>query len=122
MTVLVDAHAGVATAVVLYMLILGLWGVVAALRGPGITASYRGALFIGEGLALAQAVIGVLLVVGGHRPGDVLHFLYGVLVPLVIPFAYGISHTRPPRRAALYYGIATLFIVGLAIRAIVTGR
>ncbi|HUY99286.1 MAG TPA: hypothetical protein VMU89_02975 [Thermomicrobiaceae bacterium] len=119
---LVGLHAGVATAVVLYMLILGLWGLASALRGAGVTESYRGALVIGEALTIAQALIGVLLVIGGYRPHDALHFLYGVLVPLIIPFAYGLVRAQPPRRAALYYGIATLFIVGLAIRAVVTGR
>ena len=62
------------------------------------------------------------VLIEGYRPGDPLHFLYGIIVPLIIPFAYGLVHTRPSRRQAFYYGIATLFIVGLAIRAIVTGR
>ena len=118
---LIGIHAGIATAVVFYMLILGIWGLVAATRN-GVTPSYRGSLAVAEGLTLVQAVIGVALVIEGYRPGDPLHFLYGIIVPLIIPFAYGLVHTRPSRRQAFYYGIATLFIVGLAIRAIVTGR
>ncbi|HET9014963.1 MAG TPA: hypothetical protein VFN57_05165 [Thermomicrobiaceae bacterium] len=118
---MLQLHQSVAAAIALYMLILGIWGLVAAARS-GVTPSYRGSLAVAEVLTLVEAAIGGLLLVAGDRPGDPLHFLYGALVPLGIPATYIFAHTRSPRRAALLYGIATLFIVGLTIRAIMTGR
>lgn len=114
-------HGRVAIAVVLYMLVLGFWGLVSFFRKAGISESYRGALFIGEALTVVQALLGVALLADGRRPPDALHYLYGILVPLIIPFMYSYVRAQPKVRAAIFYGIATLFIVGLAVRAIMTG-
>jgi hypothetical protein len=47
--------------------------------------------------------------------------LYGALAPLILPLSLSVARTRPSRQIPLVYGIAALLIVGLAIRAIVTG-
>ena len=114
-------HQRLAVAATLYALVLGVWGVVSFFRGRGVTPNYRGALVIGEGLLAAQALLGLLLLLLGYRPAEILHLLYGVLIPLVLPFTSGVVRGRSGRTRSLYYGGAALFIVGLAIRATVTG-
>lgn len=115
-------HSRLAVAVLLYMLILGVWGLVGALRRtPGIAPSYRGSLVIGELLAVVQVLLGGGLLLAGHRSPEGLHYLYGLLVPLILPFLYGAVRGQPGRRAALLYGIASLFVFALALRAIATG-
>ena len=56
----------------------------------------------------------------GRRPADNLHYLYGasviVTLPLVASYIADKRFSRP-----LAYGLATLFMAGLAIRAITTG-
>ncbi|MBX6341100.1 MAG: hypothetical protein IRY97_01475, partial [Thermomicrobiaceae bacterium] len=79
--VLVLLHDRLAVAAALYLLALGLWGFVGGLRRAEVSPSYRGALVIGEGLLGAQVLLGVLLVLLGHRPAEWVHFLYGILVP-----------------------------------------
>ena len=86
-----------------------------------MSGSFRGTLFIGEGMLAIEALTGMGLFVTGHRPPDDLHFLYGALAPLILPLSLSVARTRPGRQVPLIYGVAALLIVGLAIRAIVTG-
>jgi hypothetical protein len=106
---------------VLYFALVGVWGLVLAFRKQrDLGPAYRSALIIGVALGVAQAVVGVLLLLGGARPRDDLHFLYGASVILTLPLvASYIADKRVSRPLA--YGLATLFISGLAIRAITTG-
>jgi heme A synthase len=116
----VDLHLRVAISLVLYYTILGIWGVVLAIRKSPMSPGYRGALVIGVGLGVLQALLGVFLVVSGLRPADNLHFLYGASViltlPLVMSYIVDKKFSRP-----LAFGLASLFMAGLAIRAITTG-
>ncbi len=73
-----------------------------------------------ELLFVAQALIGIGLVLLGRRPHDGLHFLYGVLLVVSLPVAAGYSAGRGGRREALVFGIVGLFMTGLAIRAVMT--
>ena len=115
-----EIHGRIALALVLYYAAVGVWGVFLAFRKSAITPGYRGALFIGGGLAVVQALIGLFLVVTGGRPLDNLHFLYGatviVTLPLVASYIVDKRISRP-----LAFGLASLFMAGLAIRAITTG-
>ena len=118
---MVELHGRFAVAAVLYMIVVGVWGVVSYFRRSGISGSFRGTLFIGEGMLVIEAILGMALLATGHRPPDKLHFLYGALAPLILPLSVSVAKTRPPRQVPLIYGVAALLIVGLAIRAIVTG-
>lgn len=106
---------------ILYMLVLGVWGVFNFIRGSGVSGSYLGALLIGEIVAIVQTVLGVGLLLSDAHPGRQIHLLYGALFPLIIPFVYTYARSQPARRASMLYGLATLFLFGLAIRAMGTG-
>jgi heme A synthase len=116
----VEIHQLIARALVLYFAVVGIWGVFLGFRKADINSSFRGALVIGVGLGVLQAVIGLALVLTGGRPADNLHFLYGasviVTLPLVASYLVDKTFSRP-----LAFGLASLFIAGLAIRAITTG-
>jgi heme A synthase len=116
----VDLHQRIALSLVLYYAVVGIWGVVLAIRKSEMSPGYRGALVIGVGLGVVQALIGVFLVLSGLRPADNLHFLYGASViltlPLVMSYIVDKKFSRP-----LAFGLASLFMAGLAIRAITTG-
>ena len=105
---------------VLYYAIVGVWGLFLAFRKSGLSPSYRGALIIGVGLGVVQAIIGITLVLGGLRPEDNLHFLYGASVILTLPLVMSYIVDKKVSRP-LIFGLATLFMAGLAIRAITTG-
>ena len=111
----------IAFALVLYYAAVGFWGVFLARRKSTVTPGYRGALIIGVGLAVIQVVIGLLLLVTQPgRPVDNLHYLYGASVILTLPLVASYIVDKKMSRP-LAFGLASLFMAGLAIRAITTG-
>ncbi len=121
MQTIVLIHSRLALTAIFYALAMGLWAAWSYFRGHGISSNYWGALVIGELVMLAQGVLGIVLVVSGRMPADIIHFLYGVLVALSWPGVYIYTNARAGRNEALIYALVSFFIFGLAIRAIMTG-
>ena len=117
---MLELHTLIARALVLYFALVGAWGVFLGLRKRELDPGFRGAVVIGVALGVLQALVGIVLVASGLRPADNLHYLYGasviVTLPLVGSYIADKRFSRP-----LAYGLATLFMAGLAIRAITTG-
>ncbi len=114
-------HQLIAQALILYYMVVGVWGVILAIAKKEMNSAYRGALIIGLAIAVMQAAVGVGLFITGGRPANDLHFLYGTSVVLTLPLvASYIAQRKFPR--VLAYGLASLFIAGLAIRALTTGQ
>jgi hypothetical protein len=113
-------HELFARAVVLYFALVGVWGLFLAFRRAELSAGYRGALVIGVVLAVMQAVIGIVLFLGGGRPRDDLHYLYGLSLIVALPLVQQYLANRRWSKV-LVYGLASLFMMGLGIRAITTG-
>jgi len=118
---LLVVHSGLFRAGLAITVIIGIWGLVMYFRHLPPSGSFRSTLVLTEGLFIVQGLIGVGLFLGGRRPHDPLHWLYGVLLVLLLPIAATYTTGRGPRREALVYGIAGLFMAGLAIRALTTG-
>lgn len=119
--VLVFIHNRIAVSAIVFAFIMGVWAAWNYFRRQGVSPSYWGALIVGELLMLVQGVIGILLVLIGARPGDFLHFLYGVLVALCWPAVYIYTNARAGRNEAGVYAFVSFFIFGLALRAQMTG-
>ncbi len=119
---LVEIHARLGNTIVLFTLVVGLWALFNYIRGQGLSPGYWGTLVIGELLLATQTLIGVVMYFQGGRPPRIIHFLYGVLVLLIWPGVFAYTQGRDTRREALIYGVASLFLFGLALRAIDTGR
>lgn len=113
-------HGQLATTMVLYYCVLGLWGLVFVLRQREIDASYRGALVLAECLAILQIVVGgiLLFIGGGNSPRQDSHYLYGVSAVVTLPLVHVFLAGRLP--PALAYALGCFFMFGLAIRGIVT--
>jgi hypothetical protein len=106
----------------LFMAALGVWGLAAYLRGQALSGSLAGALVIGETLVAVQVVAGLLLLAAGARAPGFTHYLYGATAILVLPFAWSYFRARDQRQALLIYSLIALFIFGLAVRGMMTGR
>ncbi|MDQ3809669.1 MAG: hypothetical protein M3336_05200 [Chloroflexota bacterium] len=117
---ILSAHQLLANALVLYYALVGLWGLLLALRRQPVTPAYGGALAIGLIIAVVQAVVGLALLVSGGRPRDHLHYLNGLSVIDAEPLAQHFLSTRTWNRPVAY-ALACLFTAGLAIRGITTG-
>jgi hypothetical protein len=115
-------HDRLSVTVMLFMAAVGAWGIFAYLRGQSISGSYAGALAIGEALVVVQVGAGVTMLVTGARPPSTTHYLYGITAILVLPFAWSYLRARNQRQALLIYSLVALFIFGLAVRGMITGR
>jgi hypothetical protein len=102
------------------MAILGIWSFINYVRGRGLDGNILGAMVIGEILMIVQVIIGILLLVSGLYPARTIHFLYGSLTVLVFPALWFYTRGDTDRRASLIWGLAGLFMMGLALRAIGT--
>jgi hypothetical protein len=118
--VVLSVHGRVATAIVLYLSIVGLWGLLLGLRGSGPTPNFIGALVIFEIAAVAQGLLGIAVLLFLRPPGQSLHVLYGFALALALPLAATIVRNRERRTASLTFGLMALFAAGLAIRGITT--
>jgi hypothetical protein len=120
---LTNVHDRLSVTIVLYVFILAIWGLWRYYRKQGLDGSFWGALAISELLILAQAVMGIILWISALRPErGTMHILYGVVTVLSIPAAYTFTRGRDTRREMLIYGLVLIAIIGLAGRAIITGR
>lgn len=114
-------HQGFASVFLIYSLLMALWGFFLYLRGSNPSPGYLGALVLDEGVGVVQGVIGLILLVQGHRPPDALHFLYGFLAVVSLPVAYFLGTGGTDRRDSGIFGLAGLLLAGVAIRAMMTG-
>lgn len=121
MDTLIFIHGRIAQTTILFAFAMGAWAAWRYFRKQGVDSSYWGALIIGEILVIGQGIIGVLMVILGGRPADLIHFLYGVLVALGWPAVYIYTNARATRSEAALYALVSFFIFGLGIRAIMTG-
>ena len=112
-------HATLANTIVLYLALVGIWGLWLGVRALGPSAGYRGAIVIAELAAVAQGLIGLALAL--DRPLNGIHALYGVALVLALPLAATLVRGRAPRGQSVALGIAALFTAGLALRGIATG-
>lgn len=85
-----------------------------------MSPSYRATLLIAEGLFIVQDVLGLAVLGGGKPPRDVLHYLYGFLGVAVLPFVLGYLQ-RGKHRETLWLGLIPVFLLGIAVRAWMTG-
>jgi hypothetical protein len=116
-------HARLLITILLFFGVLTIWGLVGYLRGQAISGSYKGALAIGELLMLAQFLIGVLLLIGGVQPFRLsIHILYGIVAIVTLPATFAYTRGRDDRWEQLIYVVVCLFLCGIALRALGTGR
>ena len=119
-SVLLTLHQGLFRAGVLITLIVAGWGLWTWLRKQPAGGGYRSTLVMTEVLFVLQALVGIGLYTSGRRPHDSLHLLYGVLLIITLPVATSYTSSHDKRREPLVFGVAGLFMTGLAIRALTT--
>lgn len=119
---LVEIHARLANTTLLFVSLMAIWGFWRFFRKQGLSPSYLGALVMAELLILAQGLVGALLWLGNPlgRPGYV-HWIYGLALTLAVPLVYSYTKGRNERPEMLLYAVAYLIMIGMVLRAMVTG-
>ena len=124
MELIITLHGGLSNTLWLFFLVVGLWGVVRAIRGLGVDGSYLGAMAIGQILYWLQGIFGVTLWASGFinsvaKPE--MHILYGAFSLVFLPFVYLVwLRGDDSNRGQWVMALATLFMFGIALRAIST--
>ena len=115
-------HHNIGSAGVLFLAIAGIWSLVIYFQRREIEGNLWGILAIGELLFIAQAVMGVIMYAGGGRPDRLIHYLYGILMMILIPATFAFTGGKSSRNEALIYGLMALFMAVMgATRAMTTG-
>ena len=114
-------HGRVATAMVLFAAIAGVWGLVDYFRHRTVTPNYWGVIVVGNIAALIQAAIGMMLAIQGQPLArGWVHILYGIVLVLWIPLIHYFNRNRESRQELLICALVSLFEAGIAIRAMTT--
>jgi heme A synthase len=99
----------------------------AVIEAPGAYKTWRIALIITAVDGLLQALLGLILLAMGQRPGTgtgiyYLHYVYGAIVALAIPVAVTYATSgKHVRRDLLIFSIAALILVAAGVRGLMTG-
>lgn len=98
-----------------------IYGLVNVTQRRGFTDGFRSILYLVAGTGLLQAVWGMLLFLGGLRPNNILHLVYGGIVLLAIPAAFAYSSEEQTRRDVGVLTFAVFALFAAALRAYSTG-
>ena len=103
-------------------------GAVLLVTGAGVAAWLdRGHVWIRRGallmmaLLVGEVLVGGVVYLGGARPGEALHLLYGIAVLAVLPIASTFASDAPPRASSGVLAAAAAVVLLLAWRLLSTG-
>ncbi|MEO8477006.1 MAG: hypothetical protein ABI572_08145 [Actinomycetota bacterium] len=123
-----DVHTFVGFAVVAIFAIGWLWGLGAWITKRGTGNPFWWWLTVAQVVAGLQALIGIVLLAMGRRPGTPLHFVYGFGPLLVLGIAHVVARegmTSKPGGEAMKpwvpFAWAAFICFGLALRGLMTG-
>lgn len=102
------------------LIALVIWGLFCAWRAR-VGQGYLAAIWVAELLLVAQALLGLLLLVDDGQPGRLaLHIIYGAVALACLPAALAYNRGRSSRWEALVLAAACFFLLGVVIRAFET--
>lgn len=118
-------HGRLATAMILFAVVAGIWGLVEYFRKHEVTPNYWGIIVVGNLLAVGQGILGLVLALQGGSPArGIIHILYGIVALSWIPlinFVNGlVNRDKVAVRETLVVALVSLFEAGIALRAITT--
>lgn len=122
MEILLNIDEAITGATRLFCLILGIWGLIRAIRGQSVDGSYLGSVAIGGILFIVLLLFDLLLFINGVTPDRAgLHYLYAIFAGLLLPFLYtSVLRGDDSNQAQWIWAFATLFLFGVAARALIT--
>ena len=122
MTTLAFLHGYGARLLVIFAVLLALWGTYHYFRNQRLSGGFRSTYLIMAGLTPVQGLLGLAaLILGGHPAGNFLHFVYGAFAVLFLPGAYLYSHGGGERRETLVLAGACWIVAIAFFRGIATG-
>jgi len=118
---LLFVHRVSANALVVFSVLLGLWGTYGYFRHAQVSGGFRSSYLIMAGLTAVQGLAGLAVFALGHPPGRILHMVYGVFAVIFLPGAYLYAHGGSKRREAVILAGAAWIVAIAYLRGISTG-
>lgn len=113
-------HGFAARVLLVYAVVLGIWGTYRYFRNQQLSGGFRASYLIMAGLTAIQGLVGLVTFLLGARPAELLHIVYGIFAVAFLPGMYLYTQGGSRRReAAILAGAA--WIVSIAyLRGIAT--
>jgi len=121
LTTLAFLHGLGARALLLFALLLAIWGTYRYFRNAEVSGSFRSSYLIMAGLTALQGLFGLAAFPFGGHPTELLHVVYGVFAFLFLPGAYLYAHGGSRRREAVILAGAAWVVSIAYFRGIATG-
>lgn len=122
MAALAGFHRYLATVLLIFALLLALWGTFLYFRNQRVGGGFRSSYLIMAGVTALQGLLGLgALITGGTAREGILHMVYGVFAVLFLPGAYLYSHGGSQRRETLVFAAACWIVAIAYFRGISTG-
>ncbi|MGH7635108.1 MAG: hypothetical protein ACRENC_15340 [Gemmatimonadaceae bacterium] len=119
---LATLHRISATALLIFALVLAVWGTYLYFRRGAVNGGFRSSFLIMAGLTALQGLFGAVLLILGNRPGDwPLHIVYGIFAVLFLPGVYFYAQGGTKRREAIFLAGAAWVVAVAYFRGIATG-
>jgi hypothetical protein len=117
---LTQIHGLLSRAIMLYTLIIAGFAGLHLLRKREIGGDFWGAVILGEGLIVAQGILGIVLLIEGLAPGRLIHILYGIVAMITWPAVFAFTKGGTTRRETVYWLLLSVFLFGISLRAMTT--
>jgi hypothetical protein len=114
-------HGLFARALLLFAILLGIWGTYLYFRKSAVNGGFRSSYLIMGGLTALQGLAGLGVLIAGRRPTELLHIVYGVFAVLFIPGVYLYAQGGTPRREAVLLAGAAWIVAIAYFRGMATG-
>jgi heme A synthase len=110
------------TVLLLYAVLLGLWGTYHYIRNQRVSGGFRSSYLIMAALIPIDGLLGLGALIASGQPREgLLHMVYGVFAVLFIPGAYLYSRGGSDRRETLILAGASWIVAIAFFRGIATG-
>jgi heme A synthase len=119
---IVQIHASIATTVMLFNTVVGLWGFLKYLRKQQvIDSNFWGAAALSPVLGIIQAILGLIMIGQGLGANvRLVHYLYGALCVIAVPATFAFTRGRDDRGALLIYSAILVLTAIFGLRAYTT--
>lgn len=115
-------HAFGSRVLLVFAVVLGLWGAYHYFRNQQVSGGFRSTYLIMAVLTPLQGLLGLAaLLAGGDPRGHLLHTVYGAFATLFLPGAYLYSRGGDRRREALVLAGASWIVAIAYYRGTATG-
>ena len=114
-------HRVGATALLLFAIVLGVWGTFLYFRKAEVNGPFRSSFLVMAGLTALQGLLGLSALAAGQRPTTMLHLVYGVFAVLFLPGVYAYAQGGSRRREAVFLAGAAWVVSIAFFRGFATG-